>query len=106
MASSPFRWLAALLLVRISAAQFCNTQQDFSEERFLIHDLHSGIPANDTLCPQHWVWYRMRTKYIIEHTQLSLSVAEQAARSRRESQANLSICTERAETRGTFSGLL
>ena len=27
-----------------------------------VNDLQSGVPANQTLCPQHWVWYRIQTR--------------------------------------------
>ena len=60
--SSPLKWTASLLLVPIVYGQVCDNQQDFSEDRFAVLDLESGVPANSTLCPQYWVWYRIRTR--------------------------------------------
>jgi len=60
------RPLAALLLASLlpGAHAQCNANQEFFDEDgdFLYIDLESGVPANRTLCPLHWVWYRVRTR--------------------------------------------
>lgn len=55
-------WLLALLPV-LAAGQ-CSAQQEFYDANgnFLYNELQSGVPANGTLCPTHWVWYKVRTR--------------------------------------------
>ena len=55
-------WLATLPL---TACQSCAGQQNFPEQSeawYWVNDLESGVPANQTLCPQHWVWFRIQTR--------------------------------------------
>ena len=66
-------WLAALPL---TACQTCAGQQNFPEQSeawYWVNDLESGVPANQTLCPQHWVWFRIQTRVPAPSMQLQQS---------------------------------
>ena len=57
-----------------AAAQICSGQQNFPNEEDsegFVQDMESGIPQNATLCPQHWTWFRIPTRYQIPHTQFA-----------------------------------
>lgn len=70
-------WLLRLalcaLLPRLGAAQLCSGQQNFPlETTEFIRDIEPGVPINDTLCPQHWIWFRVRTRFPVTSTRLAL----------------------------------
>lgn len=69
-------WLAivAAALVDHAAAQ-CSAQQEFfdDDDNFLVRELTPGVPNNDTLCPTHWVWYRVRTRIPVTYPLLQQS---------------------------------
>ena len=70
---STLRAMLACLFLRAAIAQICSGQQNFptpEESAGFVLDLFSGVPANDTLCPQHWVWYKIPTKFYVPHNQL------------------------------------
>ena len=49
-----------------AVAQSCDNQQVFPQEEDAyawVNDLTPNVPANATLCPGHWVWFRIATLF-------------------------------------------
>ena len=63
-----FRLLLALALLPSAFPQSCSNQQSFpsdEESWFWVTDLVPNVPTNNTLCPGHWVWFRVPTRFIV-----------------------------------------
>ena len=54
-------WLAASRSRRVSRVQGSRIFPSRARPG-TVNDLESGVPANQTLCPQHWVWFRIQTR--------------------------------------------
>ena len=68
------RAVAVLLQVGCACGQIlCGTQQDFSPERFIVHELESGAHLNQTLCPRQWSWARMKVQKVVRSSRLTQS---------------------------------
>ena len=84
-----------LVLLPSASGQVCSGQQNFpqaEESEGFIADLTSGVPANATLCPQHWTWFRMPTRFLVPHTQLERSGSAWSQQPRSETMnAGLSV---------------
>ena len=66
--------LVALLVTPILALLCAN--QDFSDDVFFIKPLANGVTVNDTLCPQHWVWFSINTRTTTTYTRLEQQGAD------------------------------
>ena len=74
--AQPARAIALLSACRCCARRRAGQQNfpsDDEEAATFYTDLMSGVPANATLCPQHWAWFRIPTKFMVPHTQLARS---------------------------------
>lgn len=78
--------LVALLATPILALLCAN--QDFSPDVFFTKPLTSGVTVNNTLCPQHWVWFSINTRTTVTYTRLEQQGPDWVERAVNESLSN------------------
>lgn len=98
--------LVALLVTPILALLCVN--QDFSPDVFITKPLANGVTVNDTLCPQHWVWFSINTRTTTTYTRLEQQGPDWVERPVNESFSNavsLSVDAGYDYTRWRFTTL-
>jgi hypothetical protein len=98
--------LVALLVTPILALLCAN--QDFSPDVFITKPLANGVTVNDTLCPQHWVWFSINTRTTTTYTRLEQQGPDWVERPVNESFSNavsLSVDAGYDYTRWRFTTL-
>ena len=78
--------LVALLATPILALLCAN--QDFAPDVFFTRRLTSGVTVNNTLCPQHWVWFSINTRTTVTYTRLEQQGPDWVERAVNESLSN------------------
>ena len=95
------------LLVTPITALLCGNQ-DFSPDVFITKPLSAGVVLNDTLCPQHWVWFSIASRTVTNYTRLEQQGPDWVEREVNESISNavsLSVDAGYDYTRWRFTTL-
>lgn len=93
-----FRLLLALALLPAAFPQSCTVQQNFPSDEEAwnwVSDLEPNVPTNNTLCPGHWIWFRVVTRFPVKATALRQTGATWSLQPTAESQQHaLSIALD------------